>query len=310
LIDGKLFGIRAIFANKRRQIMKVSFLIRFLFAAWATFFSGLTTEASPPGGPTGDEEVFTAVINEVPSGDWTFGNPPKVIVEVEEVFQGKSQKGKLTVIWGPPPNCFDTPGREAEIELWKSHKLEVPKVGEKWIVITDPPFQGDLYPCAKGQVLWSDENKALKMSVAKRIEHARQATIRHNQISKQLELLEIIIRPCQPMTFSELEKVDYSQMRMKVLMLALPPLIVIPLGAFILFRKKLIAFIVSVPLGLSILWGIMVYLKAYSPNSGFEIFFCFSCLLWAIALMLGYGILFGLFTLVSRTVQRSVHKAS
>jgi hypothetical protein len=113
--------------------------------------------APPPA--FSQHEVFTGVIKEVPAGDWTFGNPPKVIVEVEEVLFGKSQKGKLTVVWGPPTNDFDTTDREPEIKLWKTRKLEIPKVGEKWIIGANP-FRDEWYSSAGSRVMWSKENKA------------------------------------------------------------------------------------------------------------------------------------------------------
>ncbi len=122
-------------------------------------------------------EVFMAVVKDVPAGDWTFGNPPNVIVEVEEVFRGKRQKGKLTVTWGPPPHDFDTTDREAELKLWKTRKLEVPKVGDKWIY-WGWPVNGVLYTRADGRVPWSEENRARTIAQVQAFEQSRKAELR------------------------------------------------------------------------------------------------------------------------------------
>ena len=113
-------------------------------------------EAGCAASPFWDPEVVVARVIEVPSGEWTFGNPPKVVVEVEEVLQGTCHKGRMTVLWGPAPHDIDTTDRIKELEAWKSRKMEILKIGTKWI-IWGKTYDGVLWTRADGRLVWSTE---------------------------------------------------------------------------------------------------------------------------------------------------------
>ncbi len=105
-------------------------------------------------------DLVVAQVKKVPAGKkWTFGNPPKVTVEVTDVLRGNHPKGKLTVVWGPGPNDIDTTDRKAELKAWKSSEIAVPAVGSRWIMF-GRLYDDVLWTRADGRIAWSEENVA------------------------------------------------------------------------------------------------------------------------------------------------------
>ncbi len=103
-------------------------------------------------------EVVVVTVIETPSGEWTFGAPPQISVEVVDVLAGKTRKGRLTVVWGPAPHDIDTGGREKELEAWRSRRMEPPKPGTKWILWGEAIGDHLMTTRADGRLVWSEKN--------------------------------------------------------------------------------------------------------------------------------------------------------
>jgi len=123
----------------------------------------LTIEGSNAGRPIPPEyapEALVGTVKEVPEGNWTNDNPPTVVVQVLEVWRGGLKvPSELAVTWAAPDSGIDTSGREAQLEAWKKTRLELPKVGTKWIIFGTMSKKG-LVSATDGNVAWTAERAA------------------------------------------------------------------------------------------------------------------------------------------------------
>ncbi|MCE9553807.1 MAG: hypothetical protein K8T91_10605 [Planctomycetes bacterium] len=135
-----------------------------------------SAKAKPQNGchasPFSAREVVIVSIKQVPAGEFTYGNPPIIKVEVIEVLAGKGFSDHASVSWGPKPHDFDTSGREAELEAWRRKSLVVPKVGEKWI-LWGSALDGKLITDARGRMMANEKNLALARRMVGSVEDAR-----------------------------------------------------------------------------------------------------------------------------------------
>ncbi len=86
-------------------------------------------------------------------------------------------------------------------------------------------------------------------------------------------------------------------------MAALALMIAIPLLANALLRRKVVAFLVSVPFGVFVLWASMLWNETHAPGSDLDIVFGFACVLWAAVVVFAYAVISALFALMARIIR-------
>lgn len=84
-------------------------------------------------------------------------------------------------------------------------------------------------------------------------------------------------------------------------------LVLVPGFAHAIIRNGVLAFFVSVPLGVLVLCGRMIYLEDSEPRPDFDIIFSIACMLWAMILTVAYAACFVGAYVVRRIFSRFVH---
>lgn len=105
--------------------------------------------------------VLVATIIEVKNQNGTNGNPPNLVLMVEQVLRGDTFASPLHAILSPPPHDVDWvgPGSKAAIERWAQRPLVAPEANKKYIFLlekADNKFQ--VIPM--GVIPYSSENLA------------------------------------------------------------------------------------------------------------------------------------------------------
>jgi hypothetical protein len=81
-------------------------------------------------------DVYVVTVKAVDDKGSTNGNPPRVVLVVEEALRGEAKAGaELKAVWHPFPHDIDTTGRDKELAAWKARPLAGQKVGDKLIVL-------------------------------------------------------------------------------------------------------------------------------------------------------------------------------
>ena len=91
--------------------------------------------AGSAAGPFAGDAVV-AIVREADDERATFGNPPRVKLEIVEVLRGDPKTDRTRAIWGPPEHDIDW-GVVEENPLykeWAKKPMKGPKVGEKYIL--------------------------------------------------------------------------------------------------------------------------------------------------------------------------------
>ena len=152
-----------------------------------------------------EPDVVVAQVKEVPEGrERTFGNPPRVTVEVTEVLRGNHPKGKLTVVWGPGPNDIDTTDREAELKAWKSNEMAAPAVGSRWIMF-GRHYDDVLWTRADGRLAWSEEN-VTRDGKRSRSTRKRRNAKRNRRAEEKRKWAEAIAKWCASVKEKDIER--------------------------------------------------------------------------------------------------------
>lgn len=92
---------------------------------------GVGAPASPYSG-----DAVVAIVKEVVGEKATFGNPPRVKVELLEVLRGDPKVDRTQAVWAPPDHGIDygVIEQNPRYKEWASTPMNGPRVGEKYIL--------------------------------------------------------------------------------------------------------------------------------------------------------------------------------
>ena len=131
-------------------------------------------------------DVIVATVRKGSTHAATYGNPPRVLLEVHEILRGEPKADRSRALWAPPPhdvdygNVRDNPRYKA----WAATPMPGPKVGERmilwgWLVASK---DGKVFRALNwGRFPYSKEKRAWAVElIGKRAEQerARQAKLR------------------------------------------------------------------------------------------------------------------------------------
>jgi hypothetical protein len=131
--------------------------------------AGSSGEPLPP--QAGDAVV--AIVKEVDDANATFGNPPRVKLEIVELLRGDPKTDRTRAIWGPPDHGIDW-GIVKENPLykeWAKKPMKGPKVGEKYILWGRGFIQNNapvFLAGNGGRIAFSDEERQRAIQMIKR----------------------------------------------------------------------------------------------------------------------------------------------
>lgn len=93
-----------------------------------------SSAAGKPESPFAGDAVV-AIVKEVNDEKATFGNPPRVKLEIVEVLRGDPKIDRTHAIWQPPDHGMDSFVEENPLyKEWAKKPMKGPKVGEKYIL--------------------------------------------------------------------------------------------------------------------------------------------------------------------------------
>lgn len=87
-------------------------------------------------------------------------------------------------------------------------------------------------------------------------------------------------------------------------MFALAAVVVIPLVAYLYFKRGLPAFVVSAPCGAIVIVGTMLYNELKDPRGDIDFVFEFACFFWAIVVICTYAAFFAIVSVIRRFFTR------
>jgi hypothetical protein len=106
--------------------------------AWGFSLCGLALVQSAWAGaessPFDSPECVLATIKNVPEGEATNGNPPRVTLDVTDIIRGQLEAGEVAAVWNAPWHGIDTTGRDSELAAWNAAPLAKPTVGDQYIL--------------------------------------------------------------------------------------------------------------------------------------------------------------------------------
>jgi len=143
-----------------------------------------------PTGPFGGDAIV-AIVKAVDDANATFGNPPRVRLEIVEVLRGDPQTDRSHAIWGPPDHDIDTGvvKENPRYKEWAKTPMKGPKVGEKYIIWgwgyaqdRSPMFyvaNGGRYPFSYEKRQWAidmiDRDRKSSLAYQEKMEAEKQA---------------------------------------------------------------------------------------------------------------------------------------
>jgi hypothetical protein len=99
-----------------------------------------------------DGDIIVAVVRGVSTHRPTYGNPPRVELDIQERLRGDPKVKRSPARWQPPSHDIDYVGGDSAERLreWKARPMPQPEVGCKWIL------WGKFGSPQTGFVVWSD----------------------------------------------------------------------------------------------------------------------------------------------------------
>jgi hypothetical protein len=81
-------------------------------------------------------DAVVAMVKEVTDKNATFGNPPRVKLEMVEVLRGDPKLDRTRAVWAPPDHGIDTGvvQENPRYKEWAGTPMRGPKVGEKYVL--------------------------------------------------------------------------------------------------------------------------------------------------------------------------------
>jgi len=90
------------------------------------------------------DDVVVAIVRAYEGGGSTNGNPPRLLLDVREVWRGGREVDRRHAVWVPFPNDIDWEGAGSDemIKRWEQEPLKAPKLGVKLILVGEVVDQG------------------------------------------------------------------------------------------------------------------------------------------------------------------------
>jgi hypothetical protein len=129
------------------------------------FVSGGTGALAGQTANPREADAVVATVTEVSSQASTYGDPPRVKLDVQRVLQGDPKTDRRQAIWAPPPHDVDTGTiyDNPRYKAWAAKKMKGPAVGSRWILYgsssaADPAIAPVFYVSSEAAVPFSREN--------------------------------------------------------------------------------------------------------------------------------------------------------
>ena len=123
-----------------------------------------------------NSDIVAVTVKRVPDERPTNGNPPRVVLEVNEVIQGEAKKDRSLAVWTPtngghfdPESVHTQPELKKKYDEWAKRPMDPPAVGSKWIVF--------------GSVVEHDGELTFRLDDRERYPYTRE---KHEQVAKVL----------------------------------------------------------------------------------------------------------------------------